>query len=142
MPRAGTPEATAAGAERVFAQLIDNLSNWVGVAGCDALFTRALVLSTPNHPVLGHVQLGKFAPYLASLPNGAREYGASATESAVTDVLALVVTMLGDLIGPDMAMTLLDPRDPATNAVAKDESTESQPTHGSGSMSVNGDATQ
>jgi hypothetical protein len=109
MPEHGTPDATAAGAEYVFAHLFRNLSQWIGTAGCHALFTRAIVLSVPRHPVLTgvrHHQQG--APHLDRLTENAREYGSQATAEGAIAMLATIITMLTGLIGEDIAMSLLE----------------------------------
>lgn len=92
----------------MFAHLIRNLSKWVGIAGCNALFARAIILAAPHHPVLTGVRLGQSAPYLDHLGENAREYGGQATADGAIDVLARVITMLGGLIGSDIALSLLD----------------------------------
>jgi hypothetical protein len=108
MPKDGPPEAVAAAADYVFAHMIRTLSEWVGVAGCSALFARAIVLSEAYHPVLTGVTLGQSAPYLTHLGETAREYGSQATSDAAVDVLASVITMLSGLIGEDITMSLLE----------------------------------
>jgi len=108
MPKHGSPDEVAEGVEYVFAHLIRNLSKWLGVAGCNVLFARAFILSTPHHPVLAGVSLAQSPPYLNHLADGAREYGNQAVASATTDVLASVITMLSGLIGSDIAASLLE----------------------------------
>ncbi|MEO6778692.1 MAG: hypothetical protein ABI194_04495 [Gemmatimonadaceae bacterium] len=108
IPKHGTPEVAAAGAEHVFADLFGNLSEWVGVAGCRALFNRALVLSAPLNPVLTGVRYRSEAePHLDHLAENAAQYGTEATAEAATVVLAAIVAMLAGLVGEDVAMSLL-----------------------------------
>lgn len=110
MPERGTPDAVATGAERAFAHLFRSLSQWVGTVGCNALFARALALSTPQHPVLRGVrfQLQNEVPQLECLAENAREYGSQATTEGATTVLASIITMLGGLIGEDITMRILE----------------------------------
>lgn len=108
MPKHGSPGEVAEGVEYVFAHLTRNLSKWVGVAGCHALFARAFILSVQHHPVLAGVSLGQSPPYLVHLAEGTREYGNQAVSAALTDVLASVITMLSGLIGSDIAASLME----------------------------------
>lgn len=110
IPEHGTPDAIAAGAEHVLAQLFHSLSTWVGATGCNALFARALVLSAPHHPVLKGVRyrLHNGKRQFECLAENAREYGSHATAEAVTTVLASIITMLSGLIGEDIAMSILE----------------------------------
>ncbi len=136
VPEKGTPDAVAAGAEQVLAQLFRRLSVWVGTVGCNALFTRALLLSVPHHPVLRGVryQLQNGERKFECLAENAREYGSEATAEAITAVLASIVTMLNGLIGEDIAMSILDdvPRPTSETPSAPGSGTiETASTHGS-----------
>lgn len=103
-----TSDAVAAGVDDLFAQLYISLSQWVGSAGCRALFARAIILCAPDHPVLRGVRLGHSAPYLPNLGDNARDYGGDATADASEAVLASIITMLNGLIGEDIATNLLE----------------------------------
>lgn len=98
----------AAGAEHVFSHLFGNLAQWVGTAGCGALFSRAIALAVPQHPVLRGVRFRQAAPHLDCLADNAREYGNEATVEAATAALISIITMLNGLIGEDIAMSLLE----------------------------------
>lgn len=109
IPEHSSPEVVAAGAEQVFAQLFRNLSQWVGTAGCQALFARALVVSAPSRPVLtGVLYRPQTVPHLDRLADNAREFGSQATAEGAATVLASIITTLAGLIGEDIAMTLLE----------------------------------
>lgn len=109
IPEQCSPDAVAADMDQVFAHLFHTLSQWVGTAGCQALFARALVLSAPNRPVLtGVLYRPHTVPHLDRLADNAREFGAEATAEAATTVLTSIITMLSGLIGEDLAMTLLE----------------------------------
>lgn len=107
IPEHGAPDAVAAGAEHVFSHLFCNLAQWVGTAGCGALFRRAVALAVPQHPVLRGVRFRQAAPHLDGLADNAREYGSQATVEAATAALISIITMLNGLIGEDIAMSLM-----------------------------------
>ncbi len=121
LPPRPTPEAAATGAEQVFADLFRNLSQWVGAAGCLALFNRALVLSTARHVVFQGVRYrpqGEM-PHLERFAENARECGGEATVEGVTAVLTSIITMLSGLIGDeDITMSLLEDKPPAHNGAS------------------------
>lgn len=104
------------GAEGLFARLFNNLSQWVGNAGCEALFSRAFLVCEVNHPVCAGVrfQLRDAAPHLELLPENARLRGGDATVEGMTEVVASILTMLTGLIGDErIAMELLEDGPPA-----------------------------
>lgn len=111
LPAQPTPEAAAAGAEEVIAHLYRNLSQWVGSAGCQALFSRALVLCTVAHPVCEGVRYrpqGPF-PHLERLAANAQSCGGDATVAGITAVVSSIVSMLTGLIGDeDIVKSLLE----------------------------------
>jgi hypothetical protein len=109
IPEHGTPDATAAGAEYVLGHIFRNLSQWIGTAGCHALFASAIARSAPHHPVLTGVRYQQLsAPHLDRLTENAREYGSQATAEGAMAMLAMIITMLTGLIGEDIAMSLLE----------------------------------
>lgn len=117
--RAGDDADTvAASAERVFTQVLRNLAQWVGTAGCHALVTRSLLLTAPRFPVLAGVQHMQTDPHLERLAENAHEYGDKATIDGVTALLASIITTLNGLIGEDIAMSILEEQPPAAIAPA------------------------
>jgi hypothetical protein len=108
-PDTATSSATAARVEDVLAQAFRNLSEWVGSAGCHALFARAITLSAPEHPVLkGVSQQLHPSPHLDHFAENAGEHGSEATREAATAVLASIIATLSDLIGEDIVLSLLE----------------------------------
>jgi hypothetical protein len=129
LPARSTPEAAAAGAEELFARLFHNLSQWVGSAGCQALFSRAFVLCAATHPVCAGVRYRTqgATPHLDRLAENARVCGGSATVEGITEVVTSIVTMLTGLIGDgEIAMGLMEGGPPAphraTPRIVPDES--------------------
>lgn len=101
----------------MFAHLYRSLSQWVGTAGCQALFTRAIMLSAQQHPVLRGVRYQPSAePHFDRFADNGGVHGGDAIAEAVTSVLASIITMLNGLIGEDIATNLLEealPSEPA-----------------------------
>lgn len=121
LPSRSTPEEAAAGAEALFERLFHNLSQWVGGAGCQALFSRAFVLCAASHPVCAGVRYRtqNTAPRLDRLAENALVCGGDATVDGVTEVVTSIVTMLTGLIGDvEIAMGLLDDGPPAPHRAA------------------------
>lgn len=118
IPEHGTPDAAAAaaGAEYVLAHVFRSLSQWVGTAGCHALFARAITLSARDRPVLTGVRYLQAAPHMDHFADNARMYGSQAIAEATTAVLASIITMLAGFIGEDIAMSLLEEVPPRTAA--------------------------
>jgi len=111
LPTPSTPKEAATGAEELFARLYHNLSQWVGSAGCQALFSRAFVLCAVKHPVCAGVRYltQDGAPRLDRLAENARVCGGSATVEGITEVVTSIVTMLTGLIGDEgIAIGLLE----------------------------------
>ena len=122
-PLQGSPADVAVAGEQVLNQIFKSLSRWIGSAGCDALFGRAITVSAPDHPVLTDVrhQLQK-APHLLRLSENASKYGEDATRDAITAIVTSIVAMLAGLIGEDLATSLLE--EPSSTFLApKDDST-------------------
>lgn len=111
----------------MFAHLFRNLSQWVGTAGCGALFSRAIALAAPQHPVLTGVRHRQVAPHLYLLADNAREYGTQATADAATTVLSSIVTILNGLIGEDITMSLLEDVPLRTHDTAPATDSETSP---------------
>jgi hypothetical protein len=111
MPPHPTSETAVAGAEQVFADLFQRLSRWIGAAGCQALFNRALVVTSARHAVFQGVRYrpqGE-APHLDRLAANARVCGVEATADGITTVLVSIITILSGLIGDEViAMSLLE----------------------------------
>jgi hypothetical protein len=102
---------TAAG-DRVLQKMQHALTRWFGPQGCRALLVRAIERTRATHPALDAVRVSEpggesdvVAPnafvVLASLPS-------EAAMSACASVIAEIVTLLGQLVGEDVARRLVD----------------------------------
>ena len=89
--------------------LYRELSRWVGVDGCHALFTRALAQARAEHPALSQIQLhARSEPYIDGVAATIMAHGDAATAEALESMLVRLVELLGRLIGDDMAMKLIE----------------------------------
>lgn len=110
LPKAPTPDTAAEVAELIFAQVHQNLSQWVGSKGSEELFARALRYAAANHLVFAGVQYRPAAdpPRFHRLAENARESGGQAAAEGVTAALAWIIETLTVLIGDEqIAMSLL-----------------------------------
>lgn len=90
-------------------QLHQDLSRWVGLDGCHALFTRALAQARRDYPLLEEVQLRPLSePYVEGGTEIIGAYGAAQTAEAIESMLTGLIELLGRLIGDDMAMKLIE----------------------------------
>ena len=96
-------------ADRVYRAMGSTLTRWFGPFGYHALLVRALAETRRAHPALRAVSIkGPTDPRLEGIAHAAAAYGSTATVTALTDVVASVVELLGRLIGEDMAAKLID----------------------------------
>lgn len=96
--------------DRVCAAVSDGLSRWIGREGCRALFARALATAQADgdHPVLDLVRVSTGSvSCLDGLAEGAARCGAEAAAAGATAILSELISLLGRLIGDDMALSLL-----------------------------------
>jgi len=85
------------------------LSRWVGLDGCHALFTRALASARTESAALDQIQLRPGSePYLDGVAESIISRGDAATAEALEAMLVHVVELLGRLIGDDMATKLIE----------------------------------
>ncbi|MBA3655972.1 MAG: hypothetical protein H0W69_01315 [Gemmatimonadaceae bacterium] len=99
--------ATAAcnAAEKLYAAL----SRWIGRDGCHALFVRAQTQAADQHPALEVLQLRvREEPYVSCVEESIKGFGDSATAAAIEAMLAATISLLGRLVGDDMASNLIE----------------------------------
>jgi hypothetical protein len=108
-PAEGAPDTVAAATGRVCGRVSTNLSRWFGIDGTNALFARALVRAQADHPALATVRYSRSsAVCLDGLPESVRVHGAEAAAGGVAAILTALIDLLGRLIGPDLAMRLVE----------------------------------
>jgi hypothetical protein len=99
------PEEVTAEAERIFAQLQAGLARWVGSAGYRTLVDRALELTLPEHPALGKISCdGNGREEIAA---AVRAHGPAEVTSAIVALVAMVIVLLGRIVGEEMAVELV-----------------------------------
>jgi hypothetical protein len=88
--------------------LYRELSRWVGVDGCHALFTRALSQARIEHPGLTPIQLQAGSElYIDGLAATIMACGDAGTAEALESMLVRLLELLERLIGDDMATKLV-----------------------------------
>lgn len=106
------PEAVVAALQRVCTRMAENLRESVGDDGFNALLARVLAATVPDHPPLREMcRPGDPTIRLDGVAARVDSYGAAATAAAIEAMFATLVDVLSSLIGPDMALNLLDPDD-------------------------------
>jgi len=102
-------EGRARAAAATCDDLYRELSGWVGLDGCHALFTRALAEARTESAALDEIQLRPRAePYIDGVAKSITSRGDAATADALEAMLVHLVELLGRLIGDDMATKLID----------------------------------
>ena len=107
------PDGAAVSARLACERICRDLSRWLGAAGCDALFARALADSRAVHPLLDRIRIGaRSESGLEGVEEAVRADGAAAVAAALEAVLVAMIELLGRLIGSDMALRLLEQHTP------------------------------
>ncbi len=89
-----------------------DLSRWVGSDGTRALFARALAEARAEHPPLAGISVGaRSEPGLEGISESIQGHGDKATAAALEALLVTLLGLLGRLIGDDMVLTLVEPKE-------------------------------
>ena len=94
--------------QRSCARMSANLRRSLGNDGHDALLARAVRRIELEHPVLAQLRPAGVDVSLDSLSASIARHGAPVVASAIEHLIASVVEILSNLIGADMALTLLE----------------------------------
>jgi len=107
---AGVTEGEPRGAalERTFARVSGNIRRTVGEDGYAALLARALVTTASNETVLSVIPRLDATGVDLDIASAVETHGVSVAGASLESLLAALVDILSDLIGEDMARTLLD----------------------------------
>jgi hypothetical protein len=98
-------DSAAAAVERLYL----DLSRWVGLDGCHALFTRALAEAREEHQALAGVTLHvRSTHYLQGIAEAVERDGPEKTATGLESMLVTLIELLGRLIGNDMASNLIE----------------------------------
>ena len=103
---AGVPDGIPESAEQLFADLRVGLGRWIGAEGYDTLLGRALVLARKEHPSLG--SLSGLAEGQPATSAAVQKHGAGAVSVGLIALVAVLIELLGNIIGEDMAVHLVE----------------------------------
>jgi len=103
---AGAPEEMAAAAERGCARLRAELTRWIGSDGYRALVDRALQQVRAGHPALAGLRCQ--ADDMQGVAAAVGVHGAAEVREGILALVALVIDLLGRLIGEEMATRLVE----------------------------------
>jgi len=97
--------AAAAAADGLFREL----SRWVGLDGCYALFSRSLSEARADFPALAQIEIrARSQPHVDAVAETIMARGDPATAEALEFMIERLVELLGRLIGDDMATKLIE----------------------------------
>ena len=97
--------ATAAACDRLYREL----SRWVGLDGCYALFSRALAQARTDYPALAQIEIrARSQPHIDLVAETIMARGDAATADGLEFMLERLIELLGRLIGEDMATKLIE----------------------------------
>lgn len=103
--------AAAAAADGLYREL----SRWVGLDGCHALFSRSLAEAHADFPALAQIEIrARSQPHIDAVAETIMARGEPATAEALEFMLERLVELLGRLIGDDMATKLIERSLPAS----------------------------
>lgn len=103
-PKRPPAEAARSACERLYEQLLP----WFGVAGCDALFRRALAEAQATRPAMAKVRLRGVADGLfAGIDDATAEHGADAVAAGLHTMHANLLELLSRMIGADLSARIL-----------------------------------
>jgi hypothetical protein len=103
---ASETQEVAEAAERMCTQLRVGLGRWIGAMGYRALLDRALGLVRAEHPALGGLSChGEEEPAVA---DAVRAHGAAEVAAGMIAVVAVLIDLLGRIIGEEMALRLVE----------------------------------
>lgn len=104
----GAAADPVAAVERAIQALSRELSRWFGPFGYHALLARALTEVRSESPSLAALRIhSALDPRLLGLPEAAQAHGADVALEGVATLLAALITLLGRLIGEDLAVNLV-----------------------------------
>ncbi len=96
----------AGSADHLCRNLRIGMVRWIGGEGYRALLARALGETRPEHPALaGLTCFGEDEPAIRA---AVRKHGADAVATGIVAVLRAMITLLGRIMGDDMAVHLVE----------------------------------
>ena len=109
VPADGEQRVVGEALQRTCARVHSNLRESMGDDGCTALLARALARTEAKHPALTSIRrISRGNIALDGVASGVETHGAAAVTAAVEALLAALMDVLGNLIGDDMAIRLIE----------------------------------
>ena len=103
---ASETQEVAKAAELMYTRLRLGLGRWIGVMGYRALLDRALGPARAEHPALAGLSChGGEEPEVAA---AVRAHGAAEVAAGMRAVVAVLIDLLGRIIGEEMALRLVE----------------------------------
>lgn len=103
---AALPAEVAGSANRLSGDLRIGMVRWIGGEGYRALLARALAETRREHPALARLTcVGEDEP---AIRMAVRKHGADAVAAGLVAVLRAMITLLGRIMGDDMAVHLVE----------------------------------
>jgi hypothetical protein len=119
-----SPGEVAGAAERTCTELYTGLSRWIGTMGYRILFDRALALARAEHPALAGVAcLGGDQPVITDIQLSP---GAAEVAAGMVALVAILVELLGRIVGEEMAVRLVEQTAGEGQTGPKNEDTETE----------------
>ncbi len=106
VPDDSAPDVLAAAADRICSQLRTGLGRWIGAEGYHSLLDQALGRVRPTHAVLRG--FGCMGNEQAAILAAIQRYGPDVVLAAMVDLVAMLVELLGQIIGEEMAVRLVE----------------------------------
>lgn len=117
----GADGSAGAAAHTASERACRDLSRSLGVAGFNALLTRALMQAETEHPLLKDIHVGHNAePVLGGVAELVAAHGPASVAAALEAMLAAIFGLLGRLIGDDMVPRLVERKEPNGTHAEKD----------------------
>jgi hypothetical protein len=94
--------------QQTWARVAEHLRRSVGDDGYMALLSRAAARARPGEPALAALCRTEATTVHIDIDAAIAAHGTSATSATIVSLIASLVDVLGDLIGDDMARSLID----------------------------------
>ena len=107
-PGATEVEGVGGALQRTFTRVSENIRRSVGEDGYAALLARAAMITASDESVLTIIPRSDAMGIDIDVATAIEAHGVGAVDAALESLLAALVDIISDLIGEDMARTLLD----------------------------------
>ena len=109
VPADGEQRGVGEALQRTCARVCSNLRDTMGEDGCTALLARALARTEGTHPALTRIRrISRSSIALDGVADGVETHGAVVVTAAIEALLAALMDVLGNLIGDDMAIRMIE----------------------------------